>query len=406
MKFGNGGGFLQKEDILKSAEAIKDELIRIRRDIHAHPEIGRQEKRTSELVANKLRELGLDVRTNVAETGVIGTLIGKYPGKTILMRADMDCLAMEELNDVEYKSQNPGLMHACGHDSHTAWLLGAAMILSQYKDELHGNVKFLFQPDEENDGGAERMIEDGALENPHVDAAIGAHVWTSLESGKIGVKYGSMMASPDRILINIYGKGGHGGVPDSCIDPITTACQVQMALQTIVSRRISPVESAVVTISRIEGGTTHNIIPEKVQMEGTIRTLTYELREKVPKMVENIIKGVCEANDATYEFIYDPHYPPVVNNDEINSYIEEAGKEILGSENVVRMVSPTMGGEDFSYFQLKVPASFFVIGTYNPSKGLTNPLHNPRFNIDEDILPKASAVMAQCAIDYLNNNKQ
>jgi amidohydrolase len=395
---------MQKEDILKSAESFKDEIIKIRRDIHAHPEFGKQEKRTSELVANKLRELGLEVRTNVADTGVIGTLKGKYPGKTILMRADMDCLKIEELNDVEYKSQTPGLMHACGHDSHTAWLIGAAMILSQFKEEMQGNVKFLFQPDEENDGGAARMIKAGALEDPHVDAAIGAHVWPSVEAGKIGVKYGAMMASPDRILIKIYGKGGHGGVPDSCIDPITTACQIQMALQTIVSGKVSPFEPAVVTIARIEGGTTHNIIPDMVEMEGTLRTLSYSLREKMPKMVENIVKGICEANESTYEFIYDPHFPPVVNNDEMNAIIEKSGKEIFGDDGIVTMDNPSMGGEDFSFFQLKVPASFFVIGTYNPSKGLVSPLHTARFNIDEDILPKASAVLAQCAINYLKSN--
>jgi len=393
---------MQKEDVLKKAEAIKDELISIRRDIHAHPEIGRHEKRTPELIANKLRELGLEVRTNVADTGVIGTLKGKYPGKTILLRADMDCLAITELNDVEYKSQNPGLMHGCGHDSHTTWLLGAAMILSQYKDELHGNVKFLFQPDEEGDGGADRMIKDGALEDPHVDAAIGAHVWPSIEAGKIGVRYGSMMASPDRILITIYGKGGHGAEPNNCIDPITTACQVQMALQTIISRRISPVEPAVITIARITGGTTHNVIPAKVEMEGTVRTLTYDLREKMPKMIENIVKGICEANGTTYEFVYDPHYPPVINNDEMTALVEECGKEILGDENVVKVDKPTMGGEDFSYFQLKVPGSFFIVGTYNPEKGLTSSLHNAHFNIDEDILPKASAVLAQCALTYLS----
>jgi amidohydrolase len=320
------------------------------------------------------------------------------------MRADMDCLKIEELNDVEYKSQTPGLMHACGHDSHTAWLLGAAMILSQFKEEMQGNVKFLFQPDEENDGGAARMIKAGALEDPHVDAAIGAHVWPSVEAGKIGVKYGAMMASPDRILIKIYGKGGHGGVPDSCIDPITTACQIQMALQTIVSRKVSPFEPAVVTIARIEGGTTHNIIPDMVEMEGTLRTLSYSLREKMPKMVENIVKGICEANESTYEFIYDPHFPPVVNNDEMNAIIEKSGKEIFGDDGIVTMDNPSMGGEDFSFFQLKVPASFFVIGTYNPSKGLVSPLHTARFNIDEDILPKASAVLAQCAINYLKSN--
>ncbi|MEA4846714.1 MAG: amidohydrolase [Clostridiaceae bacterium] len=393
-----------KDSIIKKSQEIKDELIRIRRDIHAHPEPGRKEFRTSALIAEKMKELGLEVRTNVADTGVVATLRGKYPGKTILLRADMDCLPVTEQNDVEYKSQNPGFMHACGHDTHTTWVIGAAMILSQFKDQLHGNVKFLFQPDEEFYGGADRMIKDGALENPHVDAAIGAHVWPIIESGKIGVKYGSMMASPDHISINIYGKAGHGAEPHNCIDPISVACQVYMSLQTLVSRRINPVEPAVVTIARITGGTTHNAIPEKVEMEGTVRTLTNELRSRMPQLIENIIKGVCEANEAAYEFAYDPYYPPVINNNEMTILIEKAGKEILGEDNVIVVDKPTMGAEDFSYFQQKVPGVFFIVGTYNKEKGLTSPLHNPKFNVDEDIIPRAAAVLAQSALTYLNDS--
>lgn len=400
-----GDDFLYKDIIIEKSQEIKDELIRIRRDIHAHPEPGRKEFRTSALVAEKLKELGLEVRTNVAETGVVATLRGKYPGNTILLRADMDSLPITEKNDVEYKSQNPGYMHACGHDAHTTWVIGAAMILSQFKDQMHGNVKFLFQPDEEIDGGADRMIKDGALENPHVDAAIGAHVWPTVESGKIGVKYGPMMAAPDHITIKIYGKAGHGAEPHNCIDPISVACQVYMSLQTLVSRRINPVEPAVVTIARITGGTTHNAIPEKVEMEGTVRTLTNELRERMPHLIENIIKGICEANNATYEFIYDPHYPPVINNSDMVALVEKAGKAILGEDGVVVTDKPTMGGEDFSYFQQKVPGAFFIVGTYNKEKGLTNSLHNPKFNIDEDIIPLAAAVLAQSALTYLNEGK-
>lgn len=391
-----------KEKILQKAEEIKEELIRIRRDIHAHPEIGLEEKRTSALVAEKLEELGLEVKTNVGITGVVATLKGKYPGRTILLRADMDCLEMDELNDVEYKSQYPGKMHACGHDSHTTWLLGAAMILAELKDELHGNVKFLFQPAEETDGGADRMIKDGALEDPHVDAAVGAHVWPSVEAGKIGVKYGSMMAAPDLFRLTIHGKGGHGAEPHNCIDPIAIACQIYMGFQTIVSRRIEPVEPAVITVGQFNAGTAHNIIPAKVNMVGTVRTLTYELREKIPAMMEAVIKGITEANGASYEFEYVPYYPPVINNDEMTALVEEAGKEILGDGNVVKVSKPTMGGEDFSYFQQNVPGAFFIVGTYNEEKGITKSLHNPEFNIDEDIIHKASAVLAQTAVSYLN----
>ncbi|WIF96097.1 M20 metallopeptidase family protein [Caminicella sporogenes] len=391
-----------KEKILKKAEEIKEELISIRRDIHAHPEIGLQEKRTSALVAEKLKKLGIEVKTNVGITGVVGLLKGKYPGKTILLRADMDCLEMTELNNIEYKSKYPGLMHACGHDAHTTWLLGAAMILSEFKDELHGNVKFLFQPAEESQGGANRMINEGVLENPKVNAAIGAHVWPIVESGKIGIKYGSMMAAPDKFTLTIYGKGGHGAEPHNCIDPISIGCQVYMSLQTIVSRKINPIKPAVISITMFNAGSAHNVIPDRVEMVGTVRTLTNELREKIPKMMESIIKGITEANGGSYEFEYIPYYPPVINNDEITDVVKHAGEEILGKDNVVELKNPTMGGEDFSYFQQKVPGTFFVVGTYNEDKKITKPLHSPYFNIDEDILSKASAVLAECALLYLN----
>ncbi|RKD21929.1 amidohydrolase [Caminicella sporogenes DSM 14501] len=391
-----------KEKILKKAEEIKEELISIRRDIHSHPEIGLQEKRTSALVAEKLKKLDIEVKTNVGITGVIGLLKGKYPGKTILLRADMDCLEMTELNDIEYKSKYPGLMHACGHDAHTTWLLGAAMILSEFKDELHGNVKFLFQPAEESQGGANRMINEGVLENPKVDAAIGAHVWPIVESGKIGIKYGSMMAAPDKFTLTIYGKGGHGAEPHNCIDPISIACQAYMSLQTIVSRKINPIEPAVISITMFNAGSAHNVIPDRVEMVGTVRTLTNELREEIPKMMESIIKGITEANGGSYEFEYIPYYPPVINNDEITDVVKHAGEEILGKDNVVELKNPTMGGEDFSYFQQKVPGAFFVVGTYNENKKITKPLHSPYFNIDEDILSKASAVLAESALLYLN----
>ena len=371
-----------------------------------HPEIGLQEIRTSALVAEKLKSLGIEVITNVGITGVVGTLKGKYPGKTILIRADMDCLELQEQNEVEYKSQAPGRMHACGHDAHTTWVLGAAMILSGLKDQLHGNVKFLFQPAEETNGGADRMIQEDALENPHVDAAIGAHVWPAVESGKIGVKYGSMMAAPDLFRITIHGKGGHGAEPHNCIDPIAIGCQVYMAFQTIISRRTNPVEPAVLTVGQFTAGTAHNIIPDKVNMVGTVRTLSYELRESIPKMMEAVLKAIAEANGATYQFEYIPYYPSVINDDEMTALVETAGKEILGDSNVIRLDKPTMGAEDFSYFQQKVPGAFFTVGTYNPEKGIIKPLHNPQFNLDEDILPKAAAVLAQCAATYLNRKHQ
>lgn len=392
------------ESILDKSEKIKDELIKIRRDIHSHPEIGLQEKRTSKIVSEKLRELGLKVETNIGVTGVVGTLEGKKPGKTILLRADMDCLKMSELNEVEYKSKYDGFMHACGHDAHTTWLMGAAMILSDYKEQLYGNVKFLFQPAEETEGGAKRMIKEGVLKNPDVDAAIGAHVWPLIESGKIGIKTGSMMAALNNFKINIHGKGGHGAEPHHCIDPIAVSCQIYMALQTIISRKKDPIEPAVISVGEFHGGSAHNVIPNEVIMKGTVRTTTHILRNKMPQMIEGIVKGITDAHGATYEFEYKEDYSPVINDGEIVKLVEKGGEYILGKDNVVKLENPTMGGEDFAYFQQEIPGAFFVVGTRNTEKGIDKPLHNPYFDIDEDILHKASAVFAACVLEYLGKD--
>ena len=315
---------MYEDIVIKKAEEIKDKLIEIRRDIHAHPEIGLHETRTAKIIADKLEQYGIEVERNVGGTGVVGILRGKYSGKTILLRADMDCLRIKEENDIEYKSEYPDLMHACGHDAHIAWLLGAAAILSNFKEKLHGNVKFLFQPAEEKEGGAERTIHSGVLENPHVDAVIGAHVWPSIEVGKIGIKSGPLMAASDNFKIVIHGKGGHGGQPHKCIDPIAVACEIYMALQTVISRKVDPLEPAVITVGRINAGFAHNVIPDKAEMEGTVRTLTYEIREKIPEIMESIIKGISEANGAKYEFEFTPYHAPVINDYEITSIVGKA----------------------------------------------------------------------------------
>ena len=393
------------DSIMQTAEAMQEELVKIRRDLHENPEVGFQETRTAAMVAAYLKQLGLEVRENLCVTGVVGTLKGKYPGKTILLRSDMDCLEMQEQNDVPYKSKIDGRMHACGHDAHTTWLLGAAKILAGMRDELHGNVKFLFQPAEETDGGAKQMIAEGAMEDPHVDAALGAHVWPTVEAGKIGVKYGPMMASPDMIKITIIGKGGHGAEPHNCVDPISVACQVYFGFQTIISRRISPVEPAVLTISQFNAGTAHNIIPDKVELVGTVRTFSLEMKEKMRSMMESVLHSITEANGATYKFEYLPHYPPVINDETMTALVEATGKAVLGEDNVIRQDKPTMGAEDFSYFQQQVPGAYFIVGTLNAEKGIVKPLHNPQFNIDETILYKTAAVLASCAVSFLNGRQ-
>lgn len=393
---------LYNEKILKKAEAIKEELIAIRRHLHMNPEPGLEEIKTSQFVAEKLKALGLEVQTEIGITGVMGTLRGKYPGKTILLRADMDCLKIEEQNTFDFISKNPGFMHACGHDAHMAWLLGAAMILTELKDELKGNVKFLFQPAEEMIGGAERMIKDGALLNPKVDAAIGGHVWPSIESGKIGIKYGPMMAAPDLFTIKIYGKGGHGALPHTCVDPIAIACQVYLGLQTIVSRKVNPVDPLVITVTTFNAGSASNIIPDEVILTGTTRTFNEELREKLPHLMEDVIKGITQAHGGSYEFEFSKRYPAVINDGSMAALVEASVSELLGKDSVEIIQNPEMIGEDFSFFQRAVPGVFIAVGTHNEERGINFPLHSANFNIDEDIISKASAVFAHCALKFLN----
>lgn len=394
---------MYEEIIIKKSEEIKEMLIKIRRDIHKYPEIGLHETRTAGIIAQLLSDYGIKVKTHVGITGVVGILQGKYPGKTILLRADMDCLRITELNDIEYKSVYPEYMHACGHDAHLTWLLGAAIILSGLKEEIHGTVKFLFQPAEEKEGGAEKTIHGGVLENPHVDAVIGAHNWPNIESGKIGVKSGPLMAATDNFKITILGRGGHGAQPHKCIDPIAISCEVYMAFQTIISRKIDPLEPVVLTIGKFNSGTAHNIIPDNAYLEGTIRTLSFETREKVPYIMEEILKGITEANSADYEFTFMPYHPPVINNPEITSIASIAASKIMGEKNVNIVEKPTMIGEDFSSFEERVPGTYIFIGNRNEKKGIVYPLHSPEFNVDEEIIHKTSAVLSEIAILYLNS---
>jgi len=392
--------------IIEKSKEIKDMLIKIRRDVHRHPEIGLHETRTAEIIAKLLEEYGISVKTNIGVTGVLGILEGKYPGKTILLRADMDCLRIHENNDVEYKSIYPEFMHACGHDAHLTWLIGAAIILSGLKDELHGTVKFLFQPAEEKDGGAEMTIHSGVLENPKVDAVIGAHTWPGIESGKIGVRPGALMAASDNFKITILGRGGHGAQPNKCIDPIAVACEVYMAFQTIISRSLDPLEPAVITIGKFNAGTAHNIIPDNAYLEGTIRTLSYETREKIPGIMEGILKGITEANGANYEFDFIPYHAPVINDPEITSIAALAAAKIIGAKNVQLVDKPTMIGEDFSSFEERVPGTYIFIGNRNEGKGTVHPLHSPEFDVDEEIIYKTAAIFSEIAVLYLNPQEE
>jgi len=296
----------------------------------------------------------------------------------------MDALPIQEENDFEFASQNPGAMHACGHDGHTAMLLGTAKILSEMKDRIRGEVRFLFQHAEElSPGGGEELVEAGVMEG--VDAVIGTHLWAKLPVGKIGVAYGPMMAAPDIFEVTIKGKGGHAAMPHQVVDSIAVGAQVVTNLQHVVSRETDPIDDVVVSVSKFSGGTTHNVIPGTVEMVGTIRTLDPVVRKRVPELMERVIKGVTQAHGASYEFRYKPGYRPVINDEEVTREIEETVKDVFG-EDTLEIMRPNMGGEDFSAYQQRAPGTFFFVGAGNEEKGIINPHHHPRFTIDEDAL--------------------
>lgn len=387
-------------EVKRLGEKYLQHMINLRETIHMYPEDGFSEFTTSKIIIEELEKLGIKVQKNVAKTGVVGLIEGKYPGKTVLLRADMDALKIQEQADVEYKSKIDGMMHACGHDGHVAGLLGAAMILNELKDNLHGNVKLVFQPAEERDGGALPMIEEGVLENPKVDAAFAAHLWGYLNEGEVHLKEGPMMASPDIFNIKVIGKGGHGAVPQESIDPIVITCQIVNSLQTIVSRKINPLDPVVITCGRIQGGDCHNVIPNEVELEGTIRTFNEETRNWVPKVMEDLIRGITTSQGEAYEFKYEPKYPALINDKYMTSFAKESLKKVVGEENVFDLKEPNMGGEDFAYFAQKVPSAFIFVGIAN-NKSEPVIHHNPYFKWDSKNVGILAQSLSQIAIDYL-----
>jgi amidohydrolase len=363
---------------------VGPEVVGWRRHLHRNPEVSYHEQETSRFVYETLESFGALELSRPTETSVVARLVGESPGRTLAIRADIDALPIQEENDFDFASQNPGAMHACGHDGHTAMLLGAAKILSGMRDRINGEVRFIFQHAEElSPGGAEELVEAGVMDG--VDAVIGAHLWSQLAVGKIGVTHGPMMAAPDIFEITIRGKGGHAAMPHQVVDSIAVGAQVVTNLQHVVSRETDPIDHVVVSVSKFSGGTTHNVIPGTVEMVGTVRTLDPEVRERVPELMERVIKGVTEAHGAGYEFRYKPGYRPVINAEEVTSVIEETVRDVLG-EGALEIMPPNMGGEDFSAYQQRAPGAFFLVGAGNEEKGIVNPHHHPRFTIDEDAL--------------------
>jgi amidohydrolase len=362
-----------------------ESLIAVRRRLHARPELSMVEHATAAFVAEELAKLGLDdVRTGIGETGVLGTLRGGKPGPVTLLRADMDALPIVERNDVEYRSQNAGVMHACGHDGHVSILLAAARVLAERRAEVPGTLVFCFQPGEEGHAGAKKMIDDGALENPHVDRTFALHLYSGLDVGKIGVRDGAFFASADEFDLTIRGKGGHGAMPQLAVDPIAAGAYVITALQTIVSREVAPKDPAVVTVGQFTSGTTFNVIPDEATMKGTVRAFDAEVRRSMPERMERILKGLGDAMRFEYEFAYHWSYPPTVNARDINDIVRAVGREALGADNVVEH-DIVMWAEDMSFMQEVRPGAYFIVGSRGGAES-AYPHHNARFDLDERAL--------------------
>ena len=384
-------------------DEIMPVVIADRRQFHENPELGFQEFETARGVVERLEAMGVeDIRTGIAVTGVTGLIHGgKGPGKVVLLRADMDALPIQEENEVEYVSQVPGKMHACGHDAHTAMLLGIARVLTERKTEFAGTVKLLFQPAEEGGGGAKVMIDEGVMSDPDVDAVFGMHMDQGSPVGTISTRPGPLLAAADRFHVTIRGKGGHGAHPDLTHDPIAIGAQIVTALQTIVAREIDPIEPAVCTVGALIAGDAANVIPDTAILRGTLRSFDPGVREHLAEAVERLCVGIGEAMRAEIDFEYRPGYPATVNDPEMTRLVLEVAAEVVGAENAVEK-SQSMGAEDFSYFLEQRPGCFYFVGSVNEEKGLTWGHHHPRFDIDEESMAHGMEVMIRTVLRYLD----
>jgi len=389
-----------RSEVLARARIHQGWMVRLRRHLHAHPELSRQEKETGRFLAAELKALGLKVQHPFAGTGILAILEGEKAGRTVALRADMDALPVQEQTGLPFASKAPGVMHACGHDAHMASLLGATKLLVERRGEIRGSVRLLFQPAEETvPGGAKAMIKAGALEG--VSAIFGLHVDPVLSTGKVGTKSGILMAQADDFDLTILGKGGHAARPHTSVDAIVVASLIVQVLQTIVSRRIDPVTPAVVTVGRIAGGTKHNIIADRVLLQGTCRSLDAGTAKKLKASVARIAHDIARSCEATCLFKYTQGYPPLINPERETRFAREVLGNLLGEKNVLTLKEPLMGGEDFTYYLQKIPGTFLRLGIRNTKLGSTFPWHHPKFMVDEDAIPVGAAVLAHLALEYL-----
>jgi amidohydrolase len=395
------------DPILKEASELFDYTRTLRRDFHQHPELGYQEVRTAEIVARELGKLGLEVSTGIAETGVVALLEGGVDGPdgaapVVLLRFDMDALPIIETTAAEYASQNPGVMHACGHDGHTAVGLTVARLLHAHRDEWSGVAKLVFQPAEEGLDGAKRMVAEGVLDDPVPDISLAAHVWNSQPVGWIGVTDGPAMAAAETFAVRISGKGGHGALPHLAVDPVLAAAQIVNGLQAVVARNVPPLDSAVVSVTTIHGGEAFNVIPSEVEMGGTIRTFSAQVRDMVLERFQHVLENTAAAFDCQVDIDLQSVTPAVINDPGVSARVREVVRRTLPDGDLVSQ-ERTMGSEDMAYMMDDVPGCFLFIGSANPEQGLDAPHHHPDFDIDERSLLYASALLANAALEFLNS---
>ena len=384
-----------KAQVRLEIRQLQPDLVRWRRNLHQRPELGFQEDLTSAFVSEKLQEWGIPHQTGIAKTGIVATIAGTKPGRVLGIRADMDALPIQEENEVSYKSLHDGVMHACGHDGHTAIALGVARYLAKHPPSA-GTVKIIFQPAEEGPGGAKPMIEEGVLENPRVDAIIGLHLWNNLDLGTIAVRSGPFMAATELFECTIRGKGGHGAIPQQSIDSILVAAQVVQALQGIVARNIDPMDSAVVTVGKLHAGSARNAIADRAELAGTVRYFNPALEDFIRQRFEEILAGVCQSHGASYELNYWKLYPPVINDSAIANLVRDCASEVVETPAKIDSIYQTMAAEDMSLFLQAIPGCYFFLGSANSAKNLDYPHHHPRFNFDETALGMGVEIFLRC----------
>lgn len=384
---------------------ITPRMIEWRRFFHEYPELGFEEVKAAAKISSLLTEWGFEVTSNVGKTGVIG-LLDNGSDFTLGLRFDMDALPITEETDLPFQSKHSGVMHACGHDGHMSVGLGVAYVLAQLKDRIPGNIKMIFQPAEEGLGGAKAMIADGVLDNPRVDFILGLHIWPELDSGVVGVRKGTIMAAADRFNISLYGYGGHGGQPHLAVDPIMISAEVIQGLQKIVSREVAPTEPVVISLGSVHGGTAFNIIPNRMELTGTIRTADETIREHVLKRIEEKVQAIVKGNNANCDIAFERCFYQTYNDGSLVDALRSTVLDLWGAEKLVDLKAPTMTGEDFSEYQRIIPGLYFFVGTRNEVRGLTYPIHHEKYSIDEDVLGFGVEVMVNVALNVCKEGRR